>query len=375
MAEENGRWVTIHGTHVFIKRGETLDDAIARLSDNEDRPNYIHIQKAKYGYYWDKIIREDDLESYEIEGWFKHREQPDMVEALDFVDNIDIEGRDVDNIMEELYSKYRFSYVREFLKGKLEERIAEYQEKLAKRFLSDSAMHSGRHLMSESIALDTNPNYEESRKLRLQGSHDREAANYTLNCQRCVQAFVLKWCHGYDVEAMPCDRVWSDKEKAFVKGPLDQRLSWYTAKNGYKTLKNGSASYYNNWQCAIFNAADVRETHVDAYDIEREIGYAGTEDQYRWIKRTVKAAGPGACYIACVSWKGTRDDTGRYDAHVFCIINENGKVKCIDPQTGVECSEYFTDKQIKSNRTELFRADTCRLNGVMMGEIVKKWKH
>lgn len=366
MADEQGRWVTINGTHVFIKRGETIDDAIARLNGKSDEPYFTLIQK----YPLSKVIRMDDLESYELEGWKQANYQPDFDEAIRFVDSIDVTARQGNWILAQL-QRYKNTPIYSFLRGRLEERIATHQQKLADEFLRDCKKYTGEQ-MPESLAVETNPHYEESHELLASGSHDTKAAEYTMNCQRCVQAFVLQWCHGYDVQAKPCQRFWSDKSKKFLRGDRDQNLKWYVDDNDYGTMVNGDPSWYTNWQCAIFNAADVRKTHVDATYIQNEVGYAGVEDQYRWIKRTVKQAGPGACYIAAVSWKGTLDENGFYEAHVFCIINDGGKVKCIDPQTGRECSEYFTQKQIKSNRTEIFRADTCRLNGAMMNEVIEK---
>ena len=113
-----------------------------------------------------------------------------------------------------------------------------------------------------------------------------------------------------------------------------------------------------------------KATSVDGDDIVREIGYSGTEDQLRWIKKKVKETGPGSAYLCTVCWKGTRNNNGGYDAHVFCIVNDGGKVKFYDPQTGQECSSYFTNKQIVPKETEIFRADNCRLNGTMMKEVV-----
>lgn len=226
--------------------------------------------------------------------------------------------------------------------------------------------------MPESEAAETNPNYQESKDLLSSGSHDPEAAAYTMNCQRCVQAFVLRWCHGYDVTAMPCDEAWNENRKRFEATGVDKKLINHTVGNlRVITRKLGVFTGYTDWYALIFNEMDVAKNLITAKDIEFEVGYSGTEDQFRWIKKRVKSDGPGACYIAAVSWKGTRTEAGHYSSHVFCIINDNGTVKCIDPQTGKECSEYFSRKQIKSNRTALFRADTCRLNGSIMKEIVK----
>lgn len=371
MPEQDGKWVTIKGTHVFIKDGESVEDAMARQFKDD---YYAYVRKGPVY----KVIKLSELEKYKSDGYTETYNQPDFDELFKYVDDIDIEHRSYDAINNDFQQMYRirsigFGYgLRDFLFERLMNRYADYQQSLAEEYLSDVGHYQDKNLMVEGVALNTNPNYEESKKLRSQGSHEPEAAAYTQNCQRCVQAFVLQWCHGYDVEAMPCERYWSDKEGMFKSTGNDTLLKNYALSGGYDRLRDGKESSYTCWDAAIFNPYDVRKTHMNSKNIEDEIGYAGTEDQWRWIKRTVKQAGHGACYIVTVSWKGTRNDDGHYSAHAFCVVNENGKVKCIDPQSGTECSEYFTEKQIKSNRTEIFRADTCRLNGEVMNLVIKK---
>lgn len=336
--EENGKWVTIKGSHVFIKDGETLEQAMARQFGTEDQPKFFS----------------------------------PIVEKMD----MDYDTSTLHNILNNRTLGMKPAE-KKVLFEELNDRIALHQQKLAKDFLSDcKTISESERDFPEQILTEINPGYEESRKLFKSGSHDPEAAAHYMNCQRCAQAFVLKWCHGYDVEAMPCDRIYDSKLNKFIMSESERKLIYYANLNGYNDLHSKTydwdKSTYNNWQAIIFLQEDVQKNFVNANDIYDEVGYQGTEDQFRWIKKTVKQAGPGACYIASVCWKGSRKENGSYEAHTFCIINDKGKVKCVDPQSGELCDDYFTEKQIVSRKTELFRADACRLNGKVMKEIVKK---
>lgn len=365
-----GVWRTINGAHVFIRHGESPEDAIDRLS-GKTGSEYAVVEK--YGGMAKRVINASDYGYYESLGWALSDRNPKFLQALKDLDEIDPSSK-IQYIIQQFKNRASGlpTDVRTFLWKQLNERLAEYEGRSAEQFLSNVPKLVGTHLMAEGEAMETNPNYEHSYKLLSEFSHEPEAAAYTMNCQRCVQAFVLRWCHGYDVIAKPAERIWDEDLYRFKKTLKEFEFSDIASSGIDQILTNvyGHERIYTNWNALIFNEGDVAKNYIDAFQIEREIGYAGTEDQFRWIKRRLKSDGPGACYIVTICWKGTKTQWKNYDAHTFCVINDNGKVKCIDPQTGMECSEYFLKKQIKSNKTALFRADTCRLNGRVMKEIV-----
>lgn len=72
MAEEqNGRWVTLdNGTHLFIKKGQTLDDAIEKLGKGEAEkkrtPQNKTLKKNKPQIYKDYENAKGAVEDYDI---------------------------------------------------------------------------------------------------------------------------------------------------------------------------------------------------------------------------------------------------------------------------------------------------------------------
>ena len=367
--EENGKWVTINGTHVFIRDGETPEQALSRLQDKPKRELYYRVDRGSYHI----VIPESEKSKY-MNDWRYNNygegifEELNLDEYFDFIDNLDPD-KPLSVLKHDLrrFSASVSPEARKLLLNKLYSRIADHQESLARSFLSK--INKSKDISVEESLISINQSrYNWS---KTQNSKSSEYAQYTYNCQRCAQAFILRYCHGYEVIAKPCERVWDDKKNKFVKTGADIELNKYAKTNDYNTILDALQSNYNGWDRVIFNQRDVTMSLKDGNDIAMEIGYSGTEDQLRWIKRTVKKSGPGSAYICSVCWKGTREDDGTYSAHVFNIINDNGKVKFLDPQTGEDCSIYFTDKQIVPKKTEIFRADNCRLNGTMMKEVVQ----
>lgn len=368
---DNIKWVTINGARVPIEKGETTEEALAKLSDKPKHEKTYIVDKGSYK----SIVKESEMDKHRY-GWYydvygdEIFKEVDVEEYLDFIDNLDL-----NESVSLLHNKLRKQImmlpqdIRNYLFKELNNKISEYHQKLADDFLSNVPKTSGTQMLEESVMSINKENYDKSKSVS--DSHSPEYAAYTYNCQRCAQAFILRYCHGYEVTAKPCERVWNDKKKRFDDAGVDIELDSYAAKNGYTVGSYGvGKSLYNGWHAVIFNFADVNKTLRNGTDIAQEIGYSGTEDQLRWIKNTVKESGPGSAYLCSVCWKGTRRDDGTYSAHVFCVVNDGGKVKFVDPQNGEECSSYFTEKQIVPKQTEIFRADNCRLNGTMMKEVL-----
>lgn len=368
---KQGEWKTINGAKVFIENGQSVEEAISKLSNKQKHEKRYIVNRGTY----ELVVKESNLDKYR-NGWnydvygeesFK---EINIDEYLDFIDNLDL-SKSVGELQQTLKREILMlpQTIKIHLFKELENKISEYHQKLADEFLSKVPKVKQTEILEESAISINEENYKKSKSVEDKTSP--EYAAYTYNCQRCAQAFILRWCHGYDVQAKPCQRVWNEKTKKFDITGDDIELENYAAKNGYTVGSFGvSTSTYNGWQAVIFNYADVNKTLRNGNDIAQEIRYSGTEDQMRWIKKTVKEAGPGAAYLCSVCWKGTKKEDGTYSAHVFCIVNDSGKVKFIDPQNGKECSDYFTDKQIVPKQTEIFRADNCRLNGTMMKEVI-----
>ena len=355
--QENGKWVTINGAHVFIKDGQTVEEALANKQGKYDRKIYRVIKNKKtrdgyeYGVYkflnkygYDRFLKDNpDAETKIFENWPK-----DLEERLgNLIENFDFEKQPYRLIIRDLGG-----YGSESLERHIRELITEYQEDRAQEYLKSIPKHKDT-MVEESLSSINREHWLESAAISVPPYNNKALAYYN-NCQRCVQAFVMRWCHGYDVEALPCDDYYDAKGKEH-DGPIGDLIDTYARMNGY----------FPGWNSIIFNVDDVRETYMDGDDLLKEIGYSGCEDQERYIKRRLKADGPGACYIIGVTYKG-----GEY-AHTVVAVNDGGKIKFLDPQDGKECTIY-KDKNIRPKDTRLFRADTCRLNGDMMKYIFKK---
>lgn len=359
---ENGKWVTINGAHVFIEDGETAEEALEKLNSKKKPSKYYRVKSRDFFSDYTRIVSDADLDIYSPDDYTIT--EVDVANGIKEIDDMDL-SQSVKSLTYKARMLGKTAEEKRFFKDYIRNRIAEHQMTLADKFLENVPEHKDISVEESVLSINLD-NY----KLSKEAEHDTpEYAAYTHNCQRCAQAFILRWCYGYEVTAKPSERIWNSKKHKFDITGIDTELNDYAIRNGYNELKY-TRGEYNGWDRVIFNVEDVQQTLVNGTDIASEIGYPGTEDQLRWIKKKVKSTGPGSAYLCSVCWKGTRTNSGSYDAHVFCIINDGGKVKFVDPQSGEECSSYFTEKQIVPKKTEIFRADNCRLNGTMMKEVV-----
>ena len=363
--DENGRWVTMNGTHVFIKKGQSPEEALAEFTSRKKPEKYFEV-KSKSLYGDTRVVPDTDIDKYKNNDYTIT--DIDISKELEAIDNMDL-NKPYNILRKEIIMTASTNSQKRYLLGVLNDRIAEHQMNLADEFLSNIPKHKDVSLEESVLSV----NFDHYRKSKSDYKYNTpEYAAYTYNCQRCVQAFVLRYCHGYDVEARPAQRVWNERKNKFDLIDDDIELDNYSAKNGYARIQYDMSSEYNGWEEVIFNRQDVIKTKMNARSIAIEANddYISTDHQRRQINKLVKASGDGSVWIATVCWKGTRHYGGDYNAHTFCVINEGGKVKYLDPQTGLECSEYFTEKQIVPKKTEIFRADNCRLNGTKMKEVV-----
>ena len=153
----------------------------------------------------------------------------------------------------------------------------------------------GKAFSIESSVKKANPNYS-------------QGGAYTINCQRCVQAYELRR-RGYNVEAMP-------------KPPAAQNTVC--------------------WGSEVFNG--YGKSRLDA------VGAYTTGQSAKQVKAELAQAPDGARYSIYIQWKNSRS------AHVFVAEKENGVVKYYDPQPGnMDASSYFA--RGKANRFGFFRMD------------------
>lgn len=359
------QWITMNGNHIPIKPGQSKDDAIDEFISKKPKKYFMVKNTSFYG--TSKfLVSEDNIEKYRNNGSYRI-EDIDISQEIAAVNemNLDLSYKTLRKQVREIMLN---SEVRGELMNILNDRIAEHQTALADEYLKGVPKH--KDISVEESLLEINKNHYDFSKSQPYDSPERAA--YTYNCQRCAQAFVLRYCHGYDVEARPSECVWNAKKRKFDHVGADERLDSYSVNNEYHVDKDGMDTGWNGWEAVIFNRQDVMKTKMRAYDIavEGNDDYISADHQRRQINKIVKKAGDGSVFLCSVAWKGTRKSTGEYSGHVFCVLNDNGKIKYYDPQTGEECSKYFTEKQIVPRETEIFRADNCRLNGSVMGEVV-----
>ena len=70
MNDDNGKWVTINGAHVFIKDGETPEQALAKLSEKKKPEKYYRFKSNFYWIHGEQIIPDTELEKYKT-GYYK----------------------------------------------------------------------------------------------------------------------------------------------------------------------------------------------------------------------------------------------------------------------------------------------------------------
>lgn len=202
--------------------------------------------------------------------------------------------------------------------------------------------------ISDNVSAVNKANYDRTRDdfYRLKTNDARKEYNkYHENCQKCAQAFELRM-RGYNVEAL--DR------------PVNNT-------SDYNDLKR------RGWELSMYVEP---EEGFEAYGFNYYSGVAGRNTknipfsshrgatQREEIKNIVKKAGKGARYECVVAWQ----DSG---AHVFNVINDDGEVKFIDAQSGLEDASYYFDSgMIKPNYTMLVRTDNLEITG-FVDKIVK----
>lgn len=358
MDDENGVWRTINGARVFIRDGESVDDAIARLGEKRKRYSEHHVVMSKY--WMAEVVPESKIEEYEMDGWAMNSRSFDADKYLSKLEDIDFADpkTTLKSILAELEDGDFKLNLRTAVMGEALRRLREAVPERTERQLA--GIPKAKPTFVEDAALDINSgNYKKSIDAP---AGSQEYAAYTLNCQRCVQAFVLRWLYGRDVTAKPYGGSWNGKK--YVKGPIDEKLD------------------RAGWEKAIFDKALYKQNTLTGSDIAAQMGRtnASTALQFKQINKIVSKAGPGACYICHVEWRQqtTRDgweyksNTGR-SAHVFNIVNDNGTVKFIDPQSGKDASEYFARDRVPGIRpamTKLTRVDGIPLDTTNLDLVV-----
>lgn len=348
---EKGVWRTINGAHVFIRDGETAEEAIARQTkEKPKRYQGHHAVVARYGPDA-MVIPEGEVDDYLARGYHRTASWLDPDPYLVKLDEIDFTDPDItwqsamDSLQDEGLRLNLYTAIGAEVKKRIAEAVNERNERILGRipkaeptFVEDASLSINRSGYDESVKAEyKTPEY----------------AKYTHNCQRCAQAFTLRWVHGLDVKAKPCDSVW--KGGKYADGPEDTKLD------------------RAGWTNAIFNKDDYKSNTMTGSDIAHMMGRenASTALMHKQITKIVAKAGPGACYQCSVEWRGhtTRDgityEVRRPGAHIFNIVNDGGTVKFVDPQDGSDAAEYFDPKRtvgIRPSTIKLTRVDTCRLD-------------
>lgn len=310
--DEKGVWRTINGAHVFIRDGESAEEAMARQF-GESKP--------------------------------KSESRVAVLQYLDQLDDIDFTDPNLTStdILNQL-GIGKGTYLEMAMRDELAERFAQFEDEATEKIIK--SIPKLKTTFVEEVSIGTNREGYEKSKAAATKLRSQEYRAYTTNCQRCAQAFTLRWVHGLDVTAKPRD---------FGDGDTVLHLE--------------------GWNSAIYNRDDYYKNFMSATDINKTIGRtsASTTLQHKAITKIVKQAGPGACFQCAVAWRkhttrGGEEWTTRGDpgAHVFNIVNDNGEVKFIDAQTGGDASEYFKPDRIpgiRPSKTSLVRVDNCRLVG------------
>lgn len=255
----------------------------------------------------DLNLRHDDhLEDMSYEEWREghYKQQSDSITKQD----------DIANAMQQSYNneyrKIRNSMLEEDAdEGLLSDAVNKIKNAVngtnndsdAEKILSSYSKIDGEHSYLDDLK-NTNPNYEESRKL-----HD---GKYTENCQRSINAYEARR-RGYDVVAKP------------KLG--DDELSNMNSKNGW-------ANVYKNGKKSIIH-------------IPTDTNYGARRN----IISRMQEWGDGSRAIVRVKIKNA-------GGHVFITENHNGKVVFIDPQKNInDCYDYFD--YIVPKKTYLLRID------------------
>ena len=169
----------------------------------------------------------------------------------------------------------------------------------------------------------------------------KEYEKYHQNCQKCCQTFELRM-RGYDVEALERP---ADRSKEFRE--LND-AGWDMAM--YIPKKNETFEAYGNKWFAGDMKYEINSSQMKPLSNSRSL------TQKKDIERIVSETGDGSRFQCCIAWKNG-------GAHVFNIINDKGKVRFIDSQSGeADVSRYFDTGNIKPKSTMLIRVDNLDIS-------------
>ena len=169
----------------------------------------------------------------------------------------------------------------------------------------------------------------------------KEYEKYHQNCQKCAQTFELRM-RGYDVEALerPLDR--SKEFRELNDAGWD--LAMYIPK------KNETFEAYGNKWFIGDKRFEINSSQMKPLSNSRSL------TQKKDIERIVTETGDGSRFQCSIAWKNG-------GAHVFNIINDKGKVRFIDSQSGeADVSRYFDTGNIKPKSTMLIRVDNLDIS-------------
>lgn len=366
--KKDGKWVTINGNHIFIKDGQTVEEAMQDFFARNNSPKKVvennkkavdKIENPKtrkikeYWIWYDSdhkngiTLPKDTFENAESKSWWKP-EYTKEIKELDvnfrelFEKSEEQVTNEVNKILnnselennlnkDDFLSKFTQLYISDYgthtiSDSKMISKIRNiYNQDLEQKWSEIQKLHvkKGKEIFDkmpelkdksvDSCVKVCNPHYLSNRFPRYM---------YDSNCQRCAAALEMRF-----------------RGKNVIAKPLPQHGDHLQFYQGY---------------CKCFVDYDKHLKN----NYEGQYGKTG-KTVLRSIQQEVQKAGPGSRFIVRIAWKGI------HTGHVFNAINDNGTVKFLDGQDGDMNAETYFDVNgvgIQPRKTEFIRVDNLELN-------------
>lgn len=343
------QWITVHGNHIPIKPGQTIQEAISERFDDtgdieidietEDLDKEIESDTLYYfgGYNPHEVTKEEYEKNKNNNKYYAEMQLTPEIKDLmkEMLAEESINELTKGQLVTKFDEKVRF-YIqgaeRRAVVSKFRNLLGKEYEKKAARVLKTIPKTSDN---SPEYGLKQNANgYIESKNASYKS---KEYKAYCWNCQRCVIAYEMRR-RGYDVEADAYDE--------------DDRL-------GYS---------HNNLKRSFLNFTDDM---VHDYD-RRPDGnlYSGKGQLFKAMESDMMKEPEGSRFILDWDWKG--ENSG----HTVNAEKHNGNIIVYDSQNGKTHSfkEYLNlHSNIRPRTITWVKTNDLKLSGDLKG--VVKWKH
>ena len=348
---KQGRWITTEtGTHIFIENGRSVEEVIKEvLGDDSFDINYRENNDYKPAFDNSPNIEIDENSKEAIKICKNRSWEKRKTKFYDLGNLIDPDASYSEKIRlgKELYYKMAEKEGEEFLKSFVKQKEYDYDETLKNSNLSE-------HEFFEKY-IEKNPatgNYRWKPGVYSKELY-KELESLQNNCQRCVIACLLNWM-GYKCKAKPSD----------AKGRYNNSLGIYEfgVESDNKPLWEFAPTIEGR-KCWYLSGLIIPEG--TKFDYKGQFGRS-INDTVNDIKDIVEKS-PDKTMFFCETYE-------KNSAHVFAIVNDNGKMRVMESQD-VNPKEVSLESKLNNriiHKTKLIKASGYKFNGDLLPLMVER---